>query len=162
MNKKGGVSMEAIGSPWKFFLLVLVVVYIFFFLSNHLNLDMDTVEVQQEMLVTELIYSPTCLAYEGDIGIRVGVIDIDKMNKENLNVCASKAGTGYRMALKSMTGEIIKTVDMMDSDLEVQIPVCKIKENPFTCGEFNEFVLYPVDEKLKPAILKIEVVSPDE
>jgi len=162
MNKKAGVSMEAIGSPWKFLLLVLVVVYIFFFLHNHLSLDINTVESQQELLVTELIYSPTCLAYEGDTGVKVGIIDIEKIDKTHLDGCASKLNTGYRLALTSMTGETIKTINLMKSELEAQIPVCKIKENPFTCSVFNEFVLYYVAEELRPAMLKVGVVSPDE
>ena len=63
MNKKAGSPRELI--QWIGYLIVTIIIIVFVFAVtyNNLNLKIDTTEIQHKIIASNIIYSPSCLAY---------------------------------------------------------------------------------------------------
>lgn len=143
MDKKAGVLMETVEWVWQLVPTILVAVFIFIVLFSYLNEDIQTGELENNIVNANFVYN--CLAYQSI----PGTIDETKLNQENLDACFDKKTIGYRLSLD-------KTALKSANDLQNLIPLCSSLKKDFKCSSFENYVLL---NNKKPAILKVEVIN---
>ncbi len=161
MNKKG-VSYDIVRQIPIIFMIFLVAIAIYFGVNAYTSRKVDIKNLDSYVINNRLLFSDDCLAYNDEIKVYPGIIDLKKFNEQNLDNCMQyKEGLGYLVNLSDVNGNVIKTVEMNNEDLAKKIPFCSIKVKNFKC-DFNRYYVLYYDNEIKEGILNIAVVSKNE
>lgn len=154
MNKKG-VSDVIL---WTYRLLILLVVFfsIGFIISQYGVFDVDTKDLEFNVLFNRAIYSKNCLSYE-DERVYPGIIDMDKFNEIVLKNCFKNDNQGIKFSLEGK--ELFVNKDFYESN----IFLCNIPgKGGFKCKSKQFFVLIKDKDSVKSGFLNIKVVKKNE
>ncbi len=156
MNKKGLFNVVEI-IVYLFFILVLSV-FIYIAAFSYINEKIETTNLETFLLFKKLTYSDSCLAYNNDLRVHTGIIDLEKFNSPRLNICFTKKDFGYFIKLASKTGDLIKTASNLDDRQEAYLPVCKTVKQ-YKCTSKTDPILYYNKGEIKQGFLTLEVIK---
>ena len=156
MHKKGSFNPV----EWAFYLamIIFVSVFIYFIAIDYLNENIDTLELETQILTKSLITSETCLAYKDENKVYQGTIDLEKLEFSRLKNCFSKNGFGYKVNLKDINNNEIKQVKVLDARQEAFLPICE-EFKQYKCIKKTNLVSYKQNNKLELGLLTTEVIS---
>lgn len=139
------ISSEMVIWIWRFLFLIVVSIIFVFILSSYVHREIKIADLQENILITRLLYSQNCFGYE-DVRIYPGIIDLEKFNEENLKKCiAHENRIKFKLTLSNEANEIKTIKD--EEEIDDLIPLCEIKEKPFTCFNETKYVLIKNEKK---------------
>jgi len=160
--KKGSVILgeETIKMLPRIFLAGFVLFFIFLILGVYLARDVRTEELEHSLLIKRLFYDQNCFSFTDERSYP-GIIDLNKFQEERLEKCAFKEKIGYRLDLKEMNGDSIKSVEV-NKKITALLDFCDTQKKNFQCYQDRNFVLVEEQGERRNALLDIFVVIRDE
>lgn len=161
MNKRGiWKEFEIMQMVFYAFMVILVSLIIAIGFGFSLNRDTDINPLEKGISEFRLFSSKDCLGYLDDDFLVKGIIDVDKVNKDNLNKCLYYPDgkiQGLKITLKDFEGAEIKEVELNEK-LSSQRLTCGYNDK-YICYLDRKYVLYRDTNGLNKGILDIVVVS---
>lgn len=159
MNKKANLHIDSILWVWRIIITMFVIAFVFLIAFIYLSQDIETVDLENKILLNNLISSESCLATSEKGITKPWLIDLDKVKNERITQCLSLEDTEYKLKIKSLNKTIIKQAKQMSLDFEMAIPVCNSMPD-FSCSKLTDNILYKNKEGfLKIGIIELEVVK---
>ena len=160
--KKGSVILgeETIKMLPRIFLTGFVLFFIFLILGVYLARDVRTEDLERSLLIKRLFYDQNCFSFTDERSYP-GIIDLSKFQEERLEKCAFKENIGYKLDLREMNGDSIKSVDV-NKKLTTLLDFCDTSKKNFQCYQDRSFVLVEDQGVRRNALLDIFVVIRDE
>ena len=154
--KRGSFIITTETFLWAARLVFLIVISfsIFFVVNSHAHREISIEEFEMDTLITRLIYSSSCFAYE-DVRKYPGIIDSKKFTNETLEKCLVREGVVVRLVLTDLDGNEIDNVFKNKDEFIMLEPLCQFKE--YKCVNRQKYVLI-YDGNLKEGILMISMV----
>src|SRR3989344_4438994 len=157
LSKSGNLAFDAPRWIIDFSITFVLAIFIFIVLFNFINENIPIHDIEADNVMKNLLYSDYCLVYSDEFGSYPGIVDLNKLSKENLISCFAKDGLGYTVSVLDAEGNELKSIDP-EFNYNMFIPICKGNKD-FVCSEKKDFVLYMKDGKKYPGIINVEVIT---
>ena len=157
MNKKA-IIIDIVEILWKFLLVIIIITCLAAVIFSYLNEKFDTDNLEVSILYSKFINSKNCLGYDNNINGQT-LLDLNKFDKERLRQCGVKDELSLRLSLLTLENKDIKPVVKFGTEKAINlIDVCKATTS-FKCFTKLSFVSYIDNGKIKPALLKMEIIK---
>lgn len=124
-------------------------------ISQYGTSEVDTKDLEFNVLFNRVIYSKNCLLYENE-RVYPGIINMDRFNELILKECFNNDNQGIKFSLGDK--EIFVNKDVYDSK-----PLCGTSgKQGFTCKSKQFLVLIKDKDSIKPKFLNMDIVKKNE
>ena len=161
MNKKGVIGDIPL---WTYRLLILLAVFfsIGIIISQYGTFEVDTKDLEFNVLFNRMIYSKNCLLFENE-RIYPGIIDMDKFNEIVLRDCFKNDNQGIKLSLGNKDDLEYKEIFVNKEFYESNALLCNIPgKGGFKCKSKQFFVLIKDKDFFRPEFLNMGVIKKNE
>ncbi|MBT4334560.1 hypothetical protein HOD61_01965 [archaeon] len=162
MNKKGFIFLTEEQMNLVIYSILILFVFGVLVLTAYMNtdLDVDTVDLEKHMLISNLFLSPNCFSYTDSIRSYPGIIDLRKFDEVIISECVDyhHIKKGFKLELMDIDRNIIKSFEV-NTVASSQGLLCGLENSNLDCYTANNYILYMNNSILSPGYLNIKVVS---
>lgn len=155
--KKGSFIITTETLLWSARLVFLIVVAfsVFFVVSSHARREIKIEEFEMDILITRLVYSPSCLVYNDSRGYP-GVIDLEKFIEDRLGNCSYRDDLSAKLVLIDLDGNEVAKIFKNKDEFIMLEPLCGFEK--YKCVNRQRYVLIYDKGNLKEGILNVTMV----
>ena len=146
--------------PIRLFVVGFVIIFILLMVSVYVNRDINTYELEGDILLARLLYSEDCLGYSEEGRVYTGVVDVNFFDETNIDTCLV---LDDEKSLKIGLVGSGRTMYLNKEEFEKDSVVCLAEEHPSVdCYEKEFPVLYYSGDELKNDILEVFYIKENE
>ncbi len=159
MNKSGKVYLTTAESIKVGAMTFLIILYFFFLasiISSGINREVHVGKISNEIYVSRLVLSESCIGYNDGIRSHLGIIDIEKLTSERLDICLKNDRFAAKLNITYNSNSIVAYNNKVS--YLVNSKLCF--SNRYKCGTLSPKKFIAVHDKgtVYPGVLESGVV----